>query len=269
MGPAAPGQFLPSVLAAFVPFTVPLEGRLNYFYQDEHKPPYVTTGIGNLVNTPDSAWAAGQVTGTNGWRLGSKNGPPATQDQVIAAWNAVNSNTDTDLHSGRATGIPGNNVFLTDAAVDGLVLFKLRQMIATVTNLFPNVLTWPADAQLGLTGVIWGTGPNLTSPAASYMSDFVQAIRGNDFDAAAQSAHWGNITADRKAQLNLLFSNASDVVKKGLDRTVLNWPSRITVGEVLRGAAIGVAGYTALSVGIFMGLGTLAGIVGWYYSRKT
>jgi len=244
-GPADSGQFLPSVLAAFNPFTVPLEGRTNYMYQDSRE--LVTTGTGNLIDPIGMAMNLP-------WQVG---GRPATADEITSSWNAVKNNTDPSLMSTGARGIAANAVRLSDDALDHLRDAKLAEMIATVVSNFPNVLTWPADAQLGLLGVIWATGPNLQN--CSYMSDFVSCMRNNDFAGMAQTAHWGNIAGDRKVALNLLFNNAADVAQKGLDYTFLNWPAQVTVGEALKGgaevAAVGVGAYVLGGVLFLVGYG--------------
>jgi hypothetical protein len=249
LGPAAPGQFLPSVMAAFQRFTGPLEGAVPYMYQDTAG--WVTVGYGNKVDP------VGDALAVPGWL---RNGQAATPAEVSAAWSAVKSNTDLNLRSVKAKGIAGNDVYLSQAGMDALRNAKLRSMISVVASTFPNVLSWPADAQLGLLGVVWGSGPylqNLVGRNGSLdMRPFVTAIRANDFEGMTRLAsswgpggNWYNLNPDRKAQLILLFSNAANVAQRGLDYTLLNWPAPLTVRGVVKGAAIGAGIYVAGGLG--------------------
>ncbi len=246
LGAAAPGQFLPSVLAAFVSFTTPLEGSENFMYQDDRG--FVTTGIGNKIDPVEQALGLP-------WQV---DGRLLSQDEIRAQWQIVKANTNPTLMSTGAANIPGNTARLTAAAVSDLVQSKVKTFATILLQYFPNVASWPADGQLGLLGVAWATGPSL--PLVSYMAPFVAAVRADDFATMAATAHWSNITAKRKAQLELLFENAAAVAQRGLDTTLLNWPTRITAGMALTAAgtatAVGVGGYViggALFLG-FLGL---------------
>ncbi len=217
-GPAAPGEFFPSVMAAFATFTAALEGRLNYAYQDNRG--LVTTAAGYLIDPISYA-----LPPTIPWQI---EGRAATVGEVTEQWKLIKSNIDTGLMSVGAGKIPGNTMRLTYDAVDTLTASKARTMTFTLASLFFNVLDWPADAQLGLLGVAWGTGPNLRDPGASYMAPFVSAVDAANFLDMAQTAHWGNINNDRKMQLQLLFTNADYVIEQSGDKSALNWPVRVS-----------------------------------------
>jgi hypothetical protein len=212
---------MPAVMEAFPQFTVPLEGRLNYAYQDNRG--LVTTGAGILIDPIGPALRLP-------WQLA---GRAATQDEITTQWNLVKSNTSPQYMSVGASRLPGNTMRLTYAVVDALTRTKVNSMAATLTSLFPNLLQWPADAQLGILGVVWGTGPALRN--VSYMAPFVAAVDADDFQRMAQTAHWGNINADRRAQLLLLFTNADFVQQQHGDYTTLNWPVRLSVTTIAVG----------------------------------
>jgi hypothetical protein len=215
-GPAPAGQFIPSVMAAFGQFTAPLEGRLTYAYQDNRG--LVTTAAGYLIDPIGTAMALP-------WQI---NGQPADPGDVTTQWNLVKSNTEKKYMSVGAKNLPGNTMRLTYAAVDKLTASKATGMTKILLKQFPNIPNWPADAQLGILGVVWGTGPALRSKSASYMAPFVTAIDDDDFLEMADTAHWGNINKDRRSQLILLFTNASYVQKQQGDFTALNWPVRLS-----------------------------------------
>lgn len=257
LGPAASGQFLPSVIAANYGFQKNLEGDILFMYKDagggQSASGLVSVGVGFLVDSPDKAWEI------PGW-VRVSDGQPATKDEVTAAWNAVNN-----LPNGPAPNwksykawdpqvLPANNVKLTPEAMAARTKVKTLQMTSRLLSLLPNAASWPADAQQGLLGIAWAFGPDGTK---AYMGPFFTAAKANDFkgmlEAVRNTGHgtgyWEKppITAKRKAQLDLLFSNAVDVVSAAGDYTLLNWPTRVTVGDVakaaVKGAAVGVGGY--------------------------
>jgi hypothetical protein len=166
-----------SVRDAFIPFTLPLEGRVRFMYLDIKS--LVSTGIGNLLDA-DSAEHFGTNpvplpdTFTLPWR--DKNtGVPATRAEILAEWNTVK-------FSGTATATLAVKESITrlridDAAVDQLVMGKLASFETTLNARppFADLQFWPADAQLGLFSMAWGLGPMFTFPK------FQQAAAKGDF----------------------------------------------------------------------------------------
>ena len=242
LGAAAPGQFLPSVLAAFGKFTEQLEGKVPYFYQDSAtvtapKCGWVTTGLGNKVDPLTE-----EVYGY-GWTV---DGRPATRAEILSSWQAVKANADPNLTSVHAELIPGNIVRLPESAIATLGAQKAHAFAATLASQYPAILSWPADAQMGILGVAWGTGPSISS--VSWLAAFNAAVAAGDFGAMAAiasrfgpspaySGTWKNITDQRRSALNLLFSNAAETASKGADYTFLNWPVHVTLGQALKGSA--------------------------------
>jgi hypothetical protein len=224
-GPASPGQFIPSVMAAFAQFSAALEDRVTFAYQDSRPEHFVTTGVGYLIDPIETA-----LPPVIPWQI---DGRAATIEEVREQWRLVKENIDPKLMSVGAQKIPGNTMRLTYADVDVLTTKRANGMVSALARYFPNVLQWPADAQLGLLGVTWGTGANL--PRVSFMADFVVALKADDFPTMATTAHWANITRDRRAELQRLFTNAEYVLEQGGDYTTLNWPVTLSVTRIAVG----------------------------------
>jgi hypothetical protein len=72
-------------------------------------------------------------------------------------------------------------------------------------------------------------------PRVSFMADFVVALKADNFPTMATTAHWANITRDRRAQLQRLFTNAEYVLEQGGDYTTLNWPVTLSVARIAVG----------------------------------
>jgi hypothetical protein len=216
--------FQPSVIAAFPQYSAPLEGRLNRMYLDNRG--LVTTGVGCLIN---SVADAQQLP----WKVAS--GAPATAAQVAAAWNLVKGGvvSATKTWWNTIAGTTPVALHLEWADVDALTQARAGAFVKTLIANFPNILTWPADAQLGILSVAWGCGPNLQT--VSWMSPFVACVRTDDFAGMAASATWSNINANRKVAQQLLFQNAAAVVQQGLDRSVLHWPNSTASAPAVSG----------------------------------
>ena len=207
----APQVFQPSAIAAFPLFSKPLEGRLNTMYLDNRG--LVTTGVGCLI---DSVADAQRLP----WKVAS--GAPATAAQVAAAWNSVKGGVaaTTKTWWNSIVGTTPVPLHLEWADVDALTLSRAGAFVKTLTSNFPNILGWPADAQLGILSVAWGCGPNLQN--VTWMSPFVACVRADDFAGMAGTATWSNINANRKSAQRLLFENAALVAQQGLDRSVVH-----------------------------------------------
>jgi hypothetical protein len=164
------------------------------------------------------------------WQI---DGRPATSEEITAQWNLVKSNTDPKLKSLGARNLQGNTMRLPASAVDALTQSRARANAAWHIRVFPNVLTWPADAQFGLLGVSWGTGAGIET--VNYMAPFVAAVKADDFEAMTATATWANINADRRAQLVRLFQNAKCVQQQGGDYATLNWPVTLSVTTIAVG----------------------------------
>ena len=93
-----------SVLDAWEGFSTPLEGRAHSMYLDVKG--LVTTGVGNLIDTPSEAAKLPWIH--------ESSGAPASRDEIVAAWSALKARQDLSrLHWRYAAAL--NDLRLTDA----------------------------------------------------------------------------------------------------------------------------------------------------------
>lgn len=228
-----------SVANAFWDFTKTREGYLKFMYADVKN--LVTTGMGNLIDPVSAALALP-------WKHG-ENGPFATQDEIIAAWNAVKNRTDLNQKGGGYyAGV--TDLRLNDDDVKNLVTQKLQQNEDQLRQRYPAYDSWPADAQLGLLSMAWAAGPAFNFPA------FKSAVNSivPDFRKAAQESHMKGLNADRQTANYQLFMNAADVLDQGANPDVLYWPNSVIEGAKTA-AKVGIGFYGS---GLIIGGGFLA-----------
>lgn len=213
-----------SVRDAFLAFTQPLEGRVPSLYFDIKD--LITTGVGNLCNTPDQAVAI------KGWVI---DGRPATDREIRGDWMALRAEEDRRIRTNekRLSGLhwryaqPYTRIRLPDAAIDALVLAKLASNVAHMTrNHFPDMGYWPADAQLGVCSMAWACGPDFPKT----FKNFAAAAKKQDWTGAVAACtikEAGNpgIVPRNKAN-RICFQNAAMVLSSGADKSRLWWPSQ-------------------------------------------
>ena len=200
------------VIAAFPAFTQNFEGRLNFMYLDNAGPPgpYVTTGVGNLIDPIGSATDLPWVH--------KSDGTPASMPEIQAEWNMVKGRTDLAPKGGGSFGSI-TTLKLTDATIDNLVKGKILQNEKILIARYPNLADWPADAQLGLVSMSWALGPAFNFPAFKAATDKL------DFTTAdKQSEYKGVGSAPRIAANHKLFQNAAMVIAQNLDRNTIWYP---------------------------------------------
>jgi hypothetical protein len=203
----------PSVQAAFLPFTKPLEGVTYWMYSDIKD--LVTTGIGDLIDPMYTALGLEWVHKTDN--------SPASQAEIEAEWKYVKSRTDLEKDGGFIFASI-TNLRLTEAAVEKLVNGRLEMDDAYSTKRFQNYATAPADAQLGVLSMDWAAGAGFKYPK------FSAAFLANDFETCAAECLLNpqSVYTKRNAATVLCFKNAAQVVAQGLDPSILNWPNVLT-----------------------------------------
>jgi hypothetical protein len=168
-----------SVADAFLPFTIPLEGKVNFMYLDVKS--LVSTGIGNLLEQNDQPLPD---TFSLDWSDKITH-IPASQDQIAEEWQTVN-NSGTALAS-LAQKEAITHLVASDGSIQDLCVTKLNSFENTLVNRpdFADLESWPADAQLGIFSMSWALGP---------------AFRFPNFQAAARNRDW--LTAARECKMS-------------------------------------------------------------------
>lgn len=208
-----------SVEDVWVAYNTPLEGKLNRMYVDIDG--WVTTGMGNKIDPLRDALGLP-------WLLMSS-GAPATRAEVTAAWNAVKNDARARKEGWpRAFALAANNVYLSDAAVDALILSRLSENDRLLRKRFAEFEEWPADAQLAVHSMVWAMG------AGRLFASFpkcCRALERGDFAAAANECRMtggggkpATGTLVKRNQLNYdLLNNAADIMRDRGDITELVW----------------------------------------------
>jgi GH24 family phage-related lysozyme (muramidase) len=201
-----------SVRDAFMPFTTNFEGRVPFMYLDILGK--VTTGIGNLIDSPGEAQ---RLPWTD-----TSTGTAADPGTIEAAWQAVKGRQDMRSRGGMAFESV-TTLRLSDDDIDALVLAKVdsnESFLKSNHSEFAGFDDWPADAQLGLLSMAWAQGPSF----AKWPSFRAAAAAGDWATAAAQchleDSHNPGLRPRNAADLEL-FNNAASVVESGSDPSVL------------------------------------------------
>lgn len=205
----------------------------------------VTTAIGNLVDAttgnPSAPWTPALALP---WKHGPT-GAPAFPNEIIDAWKAVKARQDLkDLGGGNSQFSALTDLRLSEKDIDDLFAKTRDNSIATLkANGFPNIDSFPADAQMGLLSMAWALGAAFSKG----FPKFTAAVDSGNWLTAALESHISNGTISRNAANALMFTNAGAIAKGGLDPSKLYFPHAATNVER---AAIGVIGGNALAFGL-------------------
>jgi GH24 family phage-related lysozyme (muramidase) len=193
-----------SVVNSYVGWTTPMEGFVPHMYIDALG--WVTTGMGNLIDPISTALGLP-------WK--NRDGSRASQQQIIDAWNAVDSQR-SDAKGQKQTSGPavhgggsqGNltNIHITKADVQQIVAAKLKSNEDYVMAHLPAFAKAPAPAQLAVHSMSWAMGPGFagTWPA------FRDAFNKGDYATAANQSHMQGVGIDMRNMANkLLLTNAA------------------------------------------------------------
>lgn len=213
-----------SVRAAFVGFTVPLEGLVTWFYADVKH--LITIGIGNLCDPISTALTLPLVR---------PDGSDASRDEIAAEWNRVKARccmrTDAKHDAGCVAYLGHRSteaitsLRLTPAGVDQVVLGRLDLNDALLLRRFPDFEDWPADAQLATHSMAWACGPAFNFPRLA------EALRARDFARAAAECHMDERNNHGLAPRNIankrMYRNAARSMAWHLDPDELHWPAEL------------------------------------------
>ncbi len=229
----------PSVEAAFVAFSTPLEGDILWPYLDSKG--LLTVGIGCLIEPAERFGNLGWVD-PNGVAV-----PPA---EAVRQLQALKARQDLAKFAAQGPAQHGaTTIRLTPALVLMLAHTRLASADAAMLRFFPKYAAWPADAQLFAMSVSWAVGngwPAIFKNCARLLNQsppaWVLAIEhspapghpGMYAPAAADISTTNNPgIVPRNLQNELCISNAAVVTAHNLDPSVLHWPkSPLTDGTV-------------------------------------
>jgi hypothetical protein len=222
-----------AVRAAFVPFTLPLEGALpghmgiTWMYPDVKN--LVSTGLGNLIDP------VGLALGLPFIHL---DGTPASRDEIAAEWHRIknlppDTKGRTAAQLGHLYAKPFTTLRLTNAGIEQLVNRKLAENESVVATIFKEWASWPADAQLATHSMAWACGAGIFSPRAgrAHWPKLTAALHALDFRTAAVECFMpeertiGGLRPRNKAN-RILYSNAAVALHR-LDPDVLFYPQEL------------------------------------------
>ncbi len=208
-----------SVLESFVGFTRDLEGAISWMYLDVLG--YVTTGYGNLINTPAAATALP-------WRR--HDGTYASRDDILAEWASVRSRLDMAPHGGGAFA-KVTRLRLDPQGVTDLVRATMGRIDESLRRRYADFESWPACAQLACLSLAWACG------SAYHFPQMDRALANRDFLEASREIEMtpehnpGNHLEARNRCNEILMRNAQRVEAFHLDPSMLNWTSVIGISD--------------------------------------
>lgn len=238
----------------------------------------VTTGIGNLIDhghqTPPDDLSTAQRARLNnevsaramqpalnlpwkkkalGWT--SKNplaGELVSPAEVADAWTLVKRQNEVVPDFSQRGG--GKYAGLSNLTLD---MNGIRDLFNTTLTRFENTLreknanwdSWPADAQLAMLSMSWAMGPAFTD---KFKAMKIALDRGDFASAGAQSYFKGGgdlkDPTSRNAENAIMFKNAADVMKGGVDPNRLFFPGAVATSAGILPSPADVIGPTATSV---------------------
>lgn len=205
----------------FVAFSAPLEGVVPWMYADVKG--LVTTAIGILIDPVSYALALPWVR---------RDGSPATPAEVVQDWQRIKGDASM-ARLGHRAAERVTSLRLTPESVESVVLAKLDEVDAQLSQRWQEYPTWCADAQLAVLSMAWAMGAGFQFPR------FDAAVRRTLWLVAAQEcsiSERGNPgVAPRNQRNRLLLGAAHRVQQGGLDPDVIwGWlhPDAPTVPEL-------------------------------------
>lgn len=161
----------PEVRAGWVAYSAPLEGVIPWMYLDVRG--LVTCAIGVLIEPVEQALYLPWVHRSMG--------QPATPDQIRREWLAIKGQPGLAKAGAGAAGKIAQ-LTLTASGVEQVTLAKLDVMARALHEHFPDLSSWPWQAQMATLSLCWAVGtalprgwPRLTA-----------ALRAQDWAAAAE-----------------------------------------------------------------------------------
>jgi len=231
----------------------PLEGVLPFMYLDSKG--YVTTGMGNLIDSPEAAMALP-------WHTSS--GARASNAEIREAWERVKLRSDlAPTGGGSFAGV--TSLRLSERDINETVKAKLEEIERDLLGAYPTLDNWPADAQMGVLSMAWAMGAGFPKRFPKF-SHAVNALL-PDFELAAVESRMVD-PIPRNAVNRTLFENAAYVLQRNLDPSKLYYPNVLVKGSRTSGSSGGGApGPFARSMPLKLPL-ALVGLAGVAYATR-
>ncbi len=203
-------------------FSADLEGRVPKMYCDVFG--YITTGVGNLINTLPEALALP-------WLLAD--GSPASEADITADFNHCRASASQFAKLKWMRYADQLRCHISEDAIDDLVKRTLARNEAHYRKRWPKYDAFPADAQLAINSMGWAVGagfylkfPNLAKCIdAEDWAGCVASCKIRDGLDTPQKSDDNLGIVPRNARNKVLFANAQVVKERGLDPNVLHWPN--------------------------------------------
>lgn len=192
------------------------EGCIDHLYCDILG--LVTTGVGNLVDPKSIAM---------GWmfRWRSMPGRLATPKEIGVEWDKVKAAAAPDPSQKSHLFYRAiTSLFLDREYIEERVDQTAKSFVILLADDFPDWNAWPADAQMGVLGVVWAVGPG---KMRRFFPRFMAACKAQEW---IDASHECLVNATKNAGVvprnrnnRALFKSAA----AGGDPEKLNWPMAV------------------------------------------
>ncbi|MFE4703068.1 peptidoglycan-binding protein [Streptomyces sp. NPDC056738] len=208
-----------SVWDAFLPFSAPLEGRVQFMYLDVKS--LVSTGVGNLLDADDPEHFGSNLKPlpdifTLDW-YDKDTLEPASRSDILQEYRTVKFSNTAHATINAKEAI--TRLRISNATIDDLVRSKLSQFEPYLLGRtdFEDLEEWPADAQLGLFSMAWALGPAFAFPK---------------FQAAARQQDWLTMARESKITETGNPGVIPRNVRNGLLFTLASWNADPPPGDL-------------------------------------
>lgn len=213
-----------SVRDVFYDFNAPMEGAVNYFYQDVLG--LVSIGVGILADP---------ISLARNLPLVHPDGRPASTNDIVTEWTrikALGSGTYLEgnpaARGGHLYAKPHTTLRLSPEGLRLTLQEKLRHNDIILNNRFPEFESWCADAQLAIHSLAWGCGPAFRFPkleAALKEQDFMTAAA--EVRMVANGVEISGLKPRNRAN-KILLQNAFVVHGARLDPDMIYFPTDLS-----------------------------------------
>lgn len=209
----------PKLLDEFPEWTGKYEAVVPYMYLDVKG--IVTFGIGHAAFSSDT------VANLPWYHKGTD--VRATEAQIRNEWASVRDNKMLAKHgifNGHAANFTRLRMKIEDVYEDARNV--MRHNHAVMLKQYPDMESWPLDAQMATHSMAWACGPAFGLPGPNRFVTLAKHLRDADFNRASEHCHMnetGNAgLIPRNIANKLMYRNSADVIARGMDPHVIYWP---------------------------------------------